>query len=140
MKVGRFVLAAILIAALAQSASARPAQRQYLSEIDGDAPVSRRQLAMMAASTAVSEPSRSALAIRPSKIASIYGRCRADGELGHGTYKAMLRNCDCGTGGCLLVLMTALATDLIPTSETRWEGFYVGAELGGTWSDTEFRH
>src|SRR5262245_11066483 len=77
MRVGRFVLAAILIAALAQSASARPAQRQYLSEIDGDAPVSRRQLAMMAASTAVSEPSRSALAIRPSKIASIYGRCRA---------------------------------------------------------------
>jgi hypothetical protein len=37
MKVGRFVLVAILIAALAQSASARPAQRQYLSKADGDA-------------------------------------------------------------------------------------------------------
>src|SRR4026209_203926 len=37
MKVGRFVLVAILIAALAQSASARRAQRQYLSKADGDA-------------------------------------------------------------------------------------------------------
>ena len=37
MKVGSFALAAILIAALVQSASARPAQRQYSSKADGDA-------------------------------------------------------------------------------------------------------
>jgi hypothetical protein len=33
-----------------------------------------------------------------------------------------------------------LATDLIPASETRWDGFYVGGQLGGAWSDTDWRY
>ena len=47
----------------------------------------------------------------------------------------------CGASACLLALMApALATDLIPTSETRWDGFYVGAVLGGAWSDSDWRY
>jgi len=44
-------------------------------------------------------------------------------------------------GIAILALMApALATDLIPTSETRWDGFYVGAVLGGAWSDSDWRY
>ena len=36
----------------------------------------------------------------------------------------------CGASACLLALMApALATDLIPTSETRSDGFYWGPSL-----------
>src|SRR5690349_23959215 len=36
----------------------------------------------------------------------------------------------CGASACLLALMApALATDLIPTSETRWDDFYWGPSL-----------
>jgi opacity protein-like surface antigen len=47
----------------------------------------------------------------------------------------------CGAGAGLLALTApALATDLIPASETRWDGFYVGGQLGGAWSDTDWRY
>jgi outer membrane immunogenic protein len=38
------------------------------------------------------------------------------------------------------VYSPAFATDLIPPQETRWGGFYVGGQLGGAWSDTDWRY
>ena len=34
----------------------------------------------------------------------------------------------------------ALATNLISTSPTTGQGFYVGGQLGGAWSDTDWRY
>jgi hypothetical protein len=38
--------------------------------------------------------------------------------------------------GLLALIIPALATDLISTSPTIWQGFYVG----GAWSDTDWRY
>ena len=47
----------------------------------------------------------------------------------------------CVAGAGLLALITpALATDLISTSPTIWQGFYVGGAPGGAWSDTDWRY
>ena len=47
----------------------------------------------------------------------------------------------CVAGPGLLALVTpALATDLLFTSPTTWQGFYVGGALGGAWSNTDWRY
>jgi hypothetical protein len=47
----------------------------------------------------------------------------------------------CVAGAGLLALVTpALATDLLSTSPTTWQGFYVGGALCGAWSDTDWRY
>jgi hypothetical protein len=47
----------------------------------------------------------------------------------------------CVAGAGLLALVTpALATDLLSTSPTTWQGFCVGGALGGAWSDTDWRY
>jgi len=46
-----------------------------------------------------------------------------------------------GAGAAVLAFITpALATDLISSSATTWQGFYVGGQLGGAWSDTDWRY
>lgn len=40
----------------------------------------------------------------------------------------------------MALITPALATDLLSTSSTTWQGFYVGGALGGAWSDTDWRY
>jgi len=48
----------------------------------------------------------------------------------------------CGAGICLLALLNpAPAAELLPSGNvTNWSGFYVGAQVGGAWSDSDWRY
>jgi outer membrane immunogenic protein len=46
----------------------------------------------------------------------------------------------CATAGLLTLAAPALASDLLPMPGTAWGGFYVGGQLGGAWSDTDWRY
>ena len=66
---------------------------------------------------------------------------QSPGGRGDGVCRPNCRLALCVTGARLLALITpALATDLLSTSSTTWQGFYVGGALGGAWSDTDWRY
>lgn len=66
---------------------------------------------------------------------------QSPGGRGDGVCRPNCRLALCVTGAGLLALITpALATDLLSTSSTTWQGFYVGGALGGAWSDTDWRY
>jgi outer membrane immunogenic protein len=48
----------------------------------------------------------------------------------------------CAASVCLIALASpAAAGDLLPAPEaTQWSGFYVGGQLGGAWSDSDWQY
>ena len=42
--------------------------------------------------------------------------------------------------GLLCFSTPGSAAGLLPAPETQWGGFYLGGQLGGAWSDTDWRY